>query len=353
MWWWPPHAQDIAAFSWSRWCGSRRAVLGPPRPRPRRRRKQPPAPPFAVLLPARGSLDDHAAGGAGRAGGARRRSRLRPAQLGSARRARLGDAATRSGRCRFGDHRAGGRPTASCTSARATRCTRSTPPPAPRAGRVTPSGTPAARWRSRARASSAWAPASRTPSTRRPARMNCGRGRSRRPVMRPGSPSRRRRSVRGLRRRTRHRARARRRPRPVGAADRRAARARRSLRRGLALRRLDRQAASTRSTPATASRAGRGGPGGDVTGADADAKAVYYTSLDAVVRAVNPGNGHQRWKRDVGTRAPVGPIALDGTVLVTGLSPCSSAFEPLKGTPLGHLRPARRGLRHAARERRR
>ncbi len=54
-----------------------------------------------------------------------------------------------------------------------------------------------------------------------------------------------------------------------------------------------------------------------------------------MVRAVNPGNGHQRWKRDGGTRAPVPPIALDGSVLVTGLTPALSAFEPLTGTPLG------------------
>jgi len=76
--------------------------------------------------------------------------------------------------------------------------------------------------------------------------------------------------------------------------------------------------------------------GGDVTGAAADAKAVYYTSLDAVVRAVNPGNGHQRWKRDLGTRFSVGPIALDGTVLVTGLS-ILWALEPLTAFPWGFL----------------
>ena len=75
--------------------------------------------------------------------------------------------------------------------------------------------------------------------------------------------------------------------------------------------------------------------GGDVTGAAADAKAVYYTSLDAVVRAVNPGNGHQRWKRDAGTRAPVPPLALDGSVIITGLSPALSAFAPQTGAPLG------------------
>jgi eukaryotic-like serine/threonine-protein kinase len=76
--------------------------------------------------------------------------------------------------------------------------------------------------------------------------------------------------------------------------------------------------------------------GGDVTGAAAGAKAVYYTSLDAVVRAVNPGNGHQRWKRDLGTRSPVGPVARDGTVLVTGLS-ILWALEPLTAYPWGSL----------------
>jgi outer membrane protein assembly factor BamB len=79
--------------------------------------------------------------------------------------------------------------------------------------------------------------------------------------------------------------------------------------------------------------------GGDVTGAAADAtpksNAVFYTSLDAVVRAVNAGNGHQRWKTDGGTRAPVPPIGLDGSLLVTGLTPSLSAFNPKDGRPLG------------------
>ena len=79
--------------------------------------------------------------------------------------------------------------------------------------------------------------------------------------------------------------------------------------------------------------------GGDVIGAAADGgarpKAVYYASLDAVVRAVNPGNGHQRWKRDGGTRAVAPPIALDGSVLVAGLMPSLSGFAPLTGLPQG------------------
>jgi outer membrane protein assembly factor BamB len=79
--------------------------------------------------------------------------------------------------------------------------------------------------------------------------------------------------------------------------------------------------------------------GGDVIGAVASAtpkvKAVYYASLDAVVRAVNPGNGHQRWKRDGGTRAVAPPIALDGSLVVAGLSPSISAFAPLTGVPQG------------------
>jgi outer membrane protein assembly factor BamB len=75
--------------------------------------------------------------------------------------------------------------------------------------------------------------------------------------------------------------------------------------------------------------------GGDVTGAAADAKSVYYTGLDAVVRAINPGNGNQKWKRDIGTRAVAPPLALDGSVLVAGLTPLLSGFAPLTGQPQG------------------
>jgi outer membrane protein assembly factor BamB len=79
--------------------------------------------------------------------------------------------------------------------------------------------------------------------------------------------------------------------------------------------------------------------GGDVIGAAVSVtpkvKAVYYASLDAVVRAVNPGNGHQRWKRDGGTRPVAPPIALDGSLVVAGLSPSLSAFAPLTGAPQG------------------
>jgi outer membrane protein assembly factor BamB len=79
--------------------------------------------------------------------------------------------------------------------------------------------------------------------------------------------------------------------------------------------------------------------GGDVVGAAADGtadpRAVYYTSLDAVVRAVNPGNGHQRWKHDGGTRAVAAPLALDGSLVVAGLKPGLSGFAPLTGAPQG------------------
>ena len=39
--------------------------------------------------------------------------------------------------------------------------------------------------------------------------------------------------------------------------------------------------------------------GGDVVGAAVDDDVVYVVSLDNIVRAVNRGNGNQRWKRDV------------------------------------------------------
>jgi len=50
---------------------------------------------------------------------------------------------------------------------------------------------------------------------------------------------------------------------------------------------------------------------------------------------VNAGNGHQQWKRDGGTRAVAPPIALDGSVVVPGLTPMLSGFAPLTGIPQG------------------
>jgi outer membrane protein assembly factor BamB len=66
-----------------------------------------------------------------------------------------------------------------------------------------------------------------------------------------------------------------------------------------------------------------------------DLTMVYYASADSVLRAINAGNGHQRWKRDNGTRPVQPPVVLDGSVLVAGLAPSLSSFAPLTGQPQG------------------
>ena len=48
-------------------------------------------------------------------------------------------------------------------------------------------------------------------------------------------------------------------------------------------------------------------------GAAADGELVYFASLDNIIRAVNRGNGNQRWKKPTGTR-PIGPPLAFGGV---------------------------------------
>jgi len=48
--------------------------------------------------------------------------------------------------------------------------------------------------------------------------------------------------------------------------------------------------------------------GGDVIGTSGDAKGgAYYASLDNVLRAVNRGNGNQRWIKEIPTRPLLPP----------------------------------------------
>jgi len=72
--------------------------------------------------------------------------------------------------------------------------------------------------------------------------------------------------------------------------------------------------------------------GGDVVGhAVADARRVYFTSLDAMVRAVDRRHGDLRWQRPLTTR-PVGDPVLAGTqVIVAGVSPELRAFRASDG----------------------
>lgn len=81
--------------------------------------------------------------------------------------------------------------------------------------------------------------------------------------------------------------------------------------------------------------------GGAPVGVAGDADRVYITALDNVVRAVNRGNGHQRWQETLATRPLLAPVALDGAVLVAGLSPPLALFNSQTGLPIGmHTAPA-------------
>ena len=72
--------------------------------------------------------------------------------------------------------------------------------------------------------------------------------------------------------------------------------------------------------------------GGDVSGhAVADARRVYFTSLDAMVRAVDRRHGDLRWQRPLTTR-PVGEPQLAGDqVIVAGVAPELRAFRVSDG----------------------
>jgi outer membrane protein assembly factor BamB len=76
--------------------------------------------------------------------------------------------------------------------------------------------------------------------------------------------------------------------------------------------------------------------GGDVIGAAADAAGVvYFVSLDNILRAVNRGNGNQRWKKEVPSRPAIPPSALGGAVVVAGVAPLVTAFDGSSGATIG------------------
>jgi outer membrane protein assembly factor BamB len=85
--------------------------------------------------------------------------------------------------------------------------------------------------------------------------------------------------------------------------------------------------------------------GGDVGGsAVADARRVYFTSLDAMLRASDRRHGDLRWQRPLTTRAVGAPVLAETRVIVAGVSPelrafrtsdgGMEAFAPLPGRPL-------------------
>jgi len=85
--------------------------------------------------------------------------------------------------------------------------------------------------------------------------------------------------------------------------------------------------------------------GGDVAGhAVADARRVYYTSLDAMLRAHDRRRGDMRWQRPLTSRAVGGPLLAGTRLIVAGVSPELRAFRtsdggmegfaPIPGRPL-------------------
>jgi len=86
--------------------------------------------------------------------------------------------------------------------------------------------------------------------------------------------------------------------------------------------------------------------GGDVIGTSADAKGgAYYASLDNVLRAVNRGNGNQRWIKEIPTRPLLPPQTLgDGVkyeeiVVLTGATSEIDAFAAKTGAAVGMYQP--------------
>jgi outer membrane protein assembly factor BamB len=93
--------------------------------------------------------------------------------------------------------------------------------------------------------------------------------------------------------------------------------------------------------------------GGDVVApAVADDRRVYFTSLDAMLRALDRRHGDLRWQRPLSARAVGGPAIAGSLVLMAGVSPELRAFRtsdggmiataPIPGRPLHgpYLAPA-------------
>jgi hypothetical protein len=77
--------------------------------------------------------------------------------------------------------------------------------------------------------------------------------------------------------------------------------------------------------------------GGDVIGSVIDGDAVYFASLDNIMRAVNLGNGNQRWRKPTGTRPVLPPLAFRGIVVLPGVMPAVTVFVGTTGEVMGTL----------------
>ena len=78
--------------------------------------------------------------------------------------------------------------------------------------------------------------------------------------------------------------------------------------------------------------------GGDIYGLPAiDEERVYVTSLDNIVRALDRENGAQRWRMPLRGRPESGPIRVENSLVLSGLTPNVQMFHTETGRPMGRL----------------
>jgi outer membrane protein assembly factor BamB len=79
--------------------------------------------------------------------------------------------------------------------------------------------------------------------------------------------------------------------------------------------------------------------GGEVVGAPVvDERRVFFASLDNVIRALDRGNGHQRWNQFLGTRPTGGPLHFErDVVLVAGIAATVWVYRGADGKLTGEI----------------
>jgi hypothetical protein len=64
---------------------------------------------------------------------------------------------------------------------------------------------------------------------------------------------------------------------------------------------------------------------------------VYFVAMDNVLRAIDLGNGAQRWKVGLTYRPAAGPVVVGSTVIVPGDVDILPAFAAADGRPAGRI----------------
>ena len=78
--------------------------------------------------------------------------------------------------------------------------------------------------------------------------------------------------------------------------------------------------------------------GGDIFGLPAvDEERVYFTALDNIVRALDRQNGAQRWRMPLQGRPESGPVRVQDSLVLSGLSPNVQLFHTETGRPMGRF----------------